>query len=120
MDQHTLLKFRTLLLDEKGRILSNSKQSRDQELNVSTDDLPDEVDLAAAEISQSLVFELRNRERSILSNIELALSRIEAGSFGECAACGSEISTRRLEARPFTALCVGCQEQAEHREKLYA
>jgi len=120
MDMNSLKKFRSLLMAEKNRIIANSKQTLQNDLNVSTDDLPDEADLAASEINQSLVFELRNRERSILSKINVALQKMEEGTFGECDSCGETIGKKRLEARPFSILCVLCQEQTEHREKVYA
>lgn len=113
-------KFKNILLAERERLLNNSKESIKHDLNVSTDDLPDEADLASAEITQSLMFELRNRERVMIAKINTALSRIQDGSFGECELCEEPIEKRRLEARPFSTFCVACQEQHEHKEKVYA
>ena len=120
MDVQTVTKFRNLLVAERERLLNNSKESIKNDLNVSTDDLPDEADLAASEITQSLTFELRNRERVMIAKINTALARIQEGSFGSCEACEEPIEKRRLEARPFSTLCVACQEQHEHKEKVYA
>jgi len=120
MDVQTINKFKRILVAERDRLLNNTKESIKNDLNVSTDDLPDEADLAASEISQSLTFELRNRERMMISKINTALTKIQDGSFGECESCEEEIEKRRLEARPFSTLCVACQEQTEHREKVYA
>ena len=120
MDVQTINKFKRILFAERERLLNNSKESIKHDLNISTDDLPDEADLAASEINQSLTFELRNRERMMISKINTALSKIQDGSFGECESCEEEIEKRRLEARPFSTLCVSCQEQSEHREKVYA
>jgi len=120
MDVQTISKFKRILLAERERLLNNTKESIKNDLNVSTDDLPDEADLAASEISQSLTFELRNRERMMISKINTALTKIQDGTFGECESCEEAIEKRRLEARPFSTLCVACQEQTEHREKVYA
>ncbi len=120
MNTQTMSKFKKILLAERDRLLNNSKASIKNDLNISTDDLPDEADLAASEINQSLTFELRNRERVMISKINTALKRIQDGTFGECEACEEPIEKRRLEARPFSTFCVNCQEMHEHKEKVYA
>lgn len=113
-------KFKNMLLAERERLMNNSKETIKNDLNISTDDLPDEADLAASEISQSLTFELRNRERMMIAKINTALHKLQEGTFGQCESCEEDIEKRRLEARPFSVLCVTCQEQQEHKEKIYA
>lgn len=120
MDAKAMAKYRKLLLEEKQRILNNSKNALKNELSLSPDDLPDETDLAASEINQNLIFKLRDRERLLLAKIDEALGRIEDGSFGTCADCEEDIEPRRLEARPVSTLCIACKEKQEHREKIYA
>ena len=120
MDVQTVGKFKKILSAERERLLQVSKESIRYDLNTSTDDLPDEADLAASEINQSLTFELRNRERVMIAKIDTALQKIQDGTFGECESCEEAIEKRRLEARPFSTLCVSCQEQHEHKEKVYA
>jgi RNA polymerase-binding protein DksA len=46
--------------------------------------------------------------RAELLNIEAALKRLEAGTYGHCTACGEGIPPKRLEALPFTTHCVSC------------
>ncbi len=41
-----------------------------------------------------------------LREVEDALERIEAGTYGICEACGREIPAERLEAVPWTKLCI--------------
>lgn len=120
MNAQTISKFKRILVAERERLLNNSKESIKNDLNISSDDLPDEADLAASEINQSLTFELRNRERVMISKINTALQRIKEGTFGECDACEEAIEKRRLDARPFSTFCVSCQETHEHKEKIYA
>ena len=120
MEAKTLAKYRKLLLDEKQRILNNSKNALQNELSLSPDDLPDETDLAASEVNQNLIFKLRDRERQLLSKIDEAMARIEDGTFGTCADCEENIEIRRLEARPVSTLCIACKERQEHKEKIYA
>jgi len=92
----------------------------EKELNVDRDDLPDELDLATSELNKSLMLRLNDRERAILPKIEKALQKIEAGEYGVCEECGSEIGVSRLEVRPFASLCIKCKEEEERTEKMYA
>jgi DnaK suppressor protein len=52
---------------------------------------------------------------STLSEIEVALGRIDEGSYGLCERCEKPIGVERLEARPFASLCLGCQRKKEER-----
>lgn len=47
-----------------------------------------------------------------LREIEAALARIDAGTYGVCIDCGREISRRRLEVRPQAARDVECERRA--------
>jgi DnaK suppressor protein len=47
-------------------------------------------------------------QRKALTEIDEALARIEAGTYGSCALCGTEIPRERLEIVPETAVCVRC------------
>lgn len=42
------------------------------------------------------------------AQVQAALARIEAGNFGECQKCGTEISAERLELLPQTPFCKTC------------
>lgn len=48
--------------------------------------------------------------RAELGQVDDALSRVEAGTYGVCARCGEPIPAARLEVRPFAELCVPCAE----------
>jgi len=45
-----------------------------------------------------------------IDEIDAALDRIDAGTYGRCVHCGSAIPLERLEFRPFAAGCVSCQQ----------
>jgi DnaK suppressor protein len=64
---------------------------------------------AATEVSESQRGQqLREREQQHLGQIEGALKRIEAGSFGTCQNFGKPIAPERLEALPWAQDCVDC------------
>ena len=48
---------------------------------------------------------------SELHQVDDALTRVEAGTYGVCANCGRPIPAGRLEARPFAEYCVSCAEK---------
>jgi len=57
------------------------------------------------------------RDLEELRDIEAAVQRIDAGTYGDCESCGNEIGHPRLEAQPTATRCVQCQSQYE---KTYA
>ncbi len=115
-----IAKFAERLRDEKAKILSHTEKTKREDLTLSTDDLADEVDLASSELSQNMALRLKDRERLLLLKIEIALSKVEAGTYGICESCEEPIETKRLEARPVAELCIGCKEAQEKSEKIYA
>lgn len=119
MNQKELKRFKKMLEDSKAALLESAKKTLMEESNFDTDDLPDEIDLASSEYAQSMVFRLRDREKFLLKKIEMALARIEDGTFGVCERCEEEISPKRLEARQVTTLCIRCKEEQEKDEKSY-
>jgi len=48
---------------------------------------------------------------NILQQIDEALYKIEKGSYGLCEVCGKEIQARRLQAIPYTSLCIHCAKK---------
>jgi DnaK suppressor protein len=64
---------------------------------------------AATEVSESQRGQqLREREEQHLVQIEAALERIDAGSFGLCETCGKPINPERLEVLPWATDCIDC------------
>ncbi len=61
----------------------------------------------------TVVWETRNR----LSEIEDALKRIAAGTFGICERCGELIEAERLEAMPEARYCVQCSATIKRPER---
>jgi RNA polymerase-binding transcription factor DksA len=53
--------------------------------------------------------------RDRLRQIEEALARYTTGTYGICENCGREIDIARLEAIPYTPLCLNCAEARDYR-----
>ena len=55
--------------------------------------------------------------RAKVAEIDAALERVEAGTYGHCEACGKTIPHARLEVVPEATLCVGCKTGANLRRR---
>lgn len=51
--------------------------------------------------------------RAEVAEVEAALERLSAGTYGFCVECGQPIAEGRLEARPMAELCISCAEKAQ-------
>ncbi len=119
LNKKELAKFRELLEQKRTGVLQNAQKTLTDHMVLDPNDLPDEMDLASSEYLQSFEFRLRGREKAYLSKLDLALRKIDEGSFGICQSCEEPISKKRLEARPETQLCIRCKEDQERDEKAY-
>lgn len=114
-----LKRFRDILLEKRGELLRKAQRTLTEDMSLDSDDLPDEMDLASSEYLQSFTFRLRGREKTFLKKIDLAINKLDQGTFGICEDCGEDITVKRLEARPETTLCIRCKEDQEKHEKAY-
>jgi DnaK suppressor protein len=118
LNKKELKKFQELLEEKRKSVLERARQMLSVEnMALDTNDLPDEMDLASSEYLQSFEFRLRGREKSLLSKLDLALKKIDDGTFGICEICEEPIGKKRLEARPETTLCIKCKEDQEREER---
>ena len=112
-----LKKFQELLEDKRKVVLERARQMLSDGMVLDANDLPDEMDLASSEYIQSFEFRLRGREKFLLNKLDLALKKIDEGTFGVGEACEEPSGKRRLEARPETSLCIKCKEDQEREER---
>ena len=70
----------------------------------------DEHDPEGATIAfeRSQVGALIEQAREHLSEVDAAVARLEAGTYGVCERCGRPTAPERLEARPTARLCIDC------------
>ena len=116
MDKKFLEAQKQRLLLLKQQILNGGLLKSSEDLTVSSDDLPDEADLATSVINQQVTFNIRSRELRKLRLIEGALQRIEDKTYGYCLDCDEEIAKVRMQKQPWTCLCIVHAEERE-REK---
>ena len=106
-------KFRTLLLQIRKNITREIQQDVQEGREGEAGDGRDTYDIASDERDREINLLLGDRERKKLEQVDDALQRLEAGEYGECEECGGEIAAGRLEAMPFSRLCVTCQGEFE-------
>lgn len=77
----------------------------------------DLADLALDDTEAELTIQIAEAGSKAIGDIDRALKRMEAGTYGICEACGKEIPVLRLKALPFAAKCVPCQEIEDDARK---
>jgi DnaK suppressor protein len=75
--------------------------------DVQFDEESGEGDTLAVERERDLA--LSAQARAAIEQIDLAVEKIHAGTYGQCEKCGSAIPKERLKALPYAALCVTCK-----------
>lgn len=106
-----LLRLHQLLKAKRDDL--RSKLSLEMELGQRPRDVGDLGDDAVDDNEKELNSQLVAFESRELAQIERALEMIRIGKYGDCEMCGKKIPIQRLNALPFTPLCVKCQEKVE-------
>lgn len=105
------------LLDERQRVAAAldllNREHHDADGSESSDNHIADPSVVAVE--REIDSTLGDSAESMLAAIDAALARIPAGTFGLCGTCGKPIADARLEALPYTDLCIDCKRLAERR-----
>jgi len=71
----------------------------------------DMADQASGNNEVHIQLKLKQTDAKILQAIEEALERIQKGTYGVCRDCGEPIAAPRLNAIPWTRVCIVCKEK---------
>ena len=71
---------------------------------------PDELDRIQHASDRDMAIDNLERDSSQLAEVQSALLRLNAGTFGFCVGCEEKISPKRLAAIPWASFCLVCQE----------
>ena len=108
-----LVTFHKILAARKAELL---KQVIDQDDDIGElrDDQPaDPLDLAGNTSTLELLTTLGNHERAELDELDHALDKIDAGTYGICEVSGEQIPEGRLQAMPTARYTIAVQEERE-------
>ncbi len=104
------------LIDFKNQILNSMKNTQVEDLQISPDDASEDGDLAQVVISQNVSFGLREREIKRLREIDVALRKIDEGTYGYCEVSEEPIEMKRLEKMPWARLSLEAAEELERKQ----
>jgi DnaK suppressor protein len=110
--------FRQKLVAWKEEILREGRSTL-LHLHEETGQHADLADRATSETDRAIELRARDRQRKLIAKIDLALLRIEDGTYGYCEETGEPIGLKRLDARPIATLSLEAQERHERRERVY-
>ena len=71
------------------------------------------ADSATITFTREMDYSLEENAGHVLSAIDVALGKIDDGTFGLCARCGNPIAEERLEAMPYATKCIDCKRLEE-------
>lgn len=115
-------KYKNELLKEKAKLTSLIGEMQDNTVFGNTSEHTSErytsgelssydnhiADMATDVFMQDMQNSLTNHEKGKLFNVEVALSKIENGTYGICDHCKKQIDEDRLDILPETGLCSNC------------
>ncbi|HOF88798.1 MAG TPA: TraR/DksA C4-type zinc finger protein [Armatimonadota bacterium] len=124
--QHSPARLRAIkkrLLEEKDRlerelqeILERTAHTADLEQATELSNYDDHpADLASETFEREKDLALEGNLEDMLEKINVALEKLEDGTYGVCDSCGAEINANRLEVLPWASLCLLCQDRLEGR-----
>ncbi len=107
-------RMKQLLLDRRSSLMDRKSNTE-----LAAEDLGDtggdSADRAAVSVDRDFMAESQARDAKMLQDIDEALGKISAGSYGICEECRCTIAIKRLEYLPNVAYCIECQEKLEEQ-----
>jgi RNA polymerase-binding protein DksA len=124
MKNEELELFRQTLESLRSRLRGDLSQMTDEALKRNQPDSSGNLsnvplhmaDVGTENYDQEFTLGLIENEQETLEQIQDALSRIDAGTYGRCQECNAPIAKPRLQALPYTPHCIECARKIESRE----
>jgi DnaK suppressor protein len=110
----TLLELRQKLADSVDHLQNDALKSGGEAAD-ELSDVPAEhmAERGSDNFFRDLMIRILQNSDAELCDVNRALDRIDAGTYGLCEHCAGQISKKRLRALPFAHLCIACQQEAE-------
>ena len=123
MNQADVDRYKAILLTMRARMRGDVTQMTDAALLKTRTEASGDLssmpihmaDIGSDNFEQEFTLSLLANEEDRLGMIENALQRIEGGEFGQCEQCEGVIPKTRLNAIPYTPVCVKCAESRDLR-----
>ena len=104
------------LLEKRRELMSKMQASMDEERLAEGSPGDDVIDRAMDTFERETAYQLAEIESDAVEQIDDAIGRIEAGTYGVCEMCGEPIPPARLKALPSATLCVECKSHEEQTQ----
>ena len=101
-----------LVLNEELQLLVDSSESGSRPVDL--DQPIGRLSRMNAIAQQNMVQANRRSAQMRIQRIQMALSRIANGEYGNCMVCGELIGLQRLKVQPEAPFCIACQSQREN------
>ena len=108
-----LIERKRRLAATMGKLSGDAIQNNPRELGESSSVPQHLADLGTETFEQDRDLELAERASAEITEIDLALERLKAGTYGICEACDQTIPPERLSALPHASLCTACKVKTE-------
>ena len=105
--------FRKRLLDMQRQLEQATARDLAEGRDAVLDDAHDAGDASVSDLAAGDAFTKAELNSVILQQVQDALQRIEAGTYGKCLADGQPIPEKRLESVPWAAYCARHQALLE-------
>ncbi|MDQ3751721.1 MAG: TraR/DksA family transcriptional regulator [Actinomycetota bacterium] len=120
LDAKALASIRTGLVAEKAELLQRQTELDQESFDGSQSEMTGEVglgedyaDAGTATFDRERDLSIRNNIQDLMDQIERAIERIDAGTYGVCERCGRPIEAARLKALHHAVLCLDCKRREE-------
>ena len=105
-----LKKYKEILLKKRNEILALPDRSTVVDESLRTGDW---VDHSSQENDLHVNLALKQTDTKLLRAIDDAMLRVEQGTFGICMDCEEPIAEGRLDAVPWTRVCIDCKAKQD-------
>src|SRR6185369_10450901 len=113
MEPTELSKYRTILEKKRDELLAAAPARTEKTEPGSKSG--DWIDQSSQESDLHVHLALKQTDSKLLRAIEEAIHRIEQGTYGICMDCDNQIPSVRLDAVPWTRVCVDCKEKQQSK-----
>ncbi len=102
--------FKDMLLERKKRVEKNLADCMKEMDELNELEINDEVDYASISADSQIESSMFKQQKREFNEINIALKKIEDGSYGICEMCEESISIQRLKVKPHAKYCIICRE----------
>jgi DnaK suppressor protein len=113
MDAKRIKESRRRLSTEHENLIKSINRNRAAMAETRIENTDDEGDLATISHERELLRNLHASNLARLKFVQQAMKAIDGRQYGECARCREDINQKRLDAVPWTTMCLRCQEETE-------